>query len=95
MKVTQHIPGFCSGLVAYTAEVDTKDELLKLDWIKRWAEEPFDGVPFLRFSLGDNYLMGEWGEGKISKWWVIAYLEKPEEIDLPEIEYPKLVKKDE
>ena len=94
MKVTQHIPDFCSGAVAYTAEVDTKDELLKLDWVKSWAEA-VEGVPFLRFSLSDNYLMGEWGEGQLTKWWVIAYLEKPEEMDLPEIEYPKLVKKDE
>lgn len=87
MRVREHIPGFVTGFEAQTADVDSVDALLALDWIKRW-DAPLQW-PFHRFSVAGgegNTIMAEYDEGR--RWYVVAYLpdELPEWLTLPKWE---------
>jgi hypothetical protein len=42
MKVRQHIADFCSGVKPVEAEVETLDQLLALDFVRRWDDELLD-----------------------------------------------------
>lgn len=77
MKVTQHIPGFVSGVEPERHEVSSQEDLLNLEFVKR--QRSYEG--FHRFSLSENCLMAEFKGGK--EWWVIAFLDSTEGIDLP------------
>jgi len=93
MKVEQHIPASFSGFNRAKEEFNTIDELLNIDWIKKFAERD----DFYRFSLArdknsnsdkpQHVLMVEYKKGL--EWWVIAYI-RDKDIsgikDLPEWE---------
>lgn len=76
MKVRQHIPNFFTGFEPVEAEINSLEELVGLEFIERWTNDP----GFYRFSLERDYhrqsqthlLMGELDAGK--RWYVVAYL---------------------
>lgn len=56
-------------------QFNTKEELLNIPFVKRWAEDP----NFFRYAISidklDIHLMAQLNKGY--KWWVIGTLEKP------------------
>ena len=83
MKVTQHRPAFFEGFENEVIEVNTKEELLNIKFIKNFSEQP----NFYRYSITDNCLMAEFENGK--KWWVVAHLEDFDSLDLPKWQPPE------
>ena len=77
MKVIQHRPSFVDGFTNELVYVDSKEELLDIEFVKGFRDMP----DFYRFSISDNLLMAEYENGK--KWWVVAYLEDFNDIDIP------------
>jgi len=71
IQVRLHRPAFFSGSTREQTNVETLDQVLQLEWIKRWAEEPnFDH--FAQSPLGDQtLLMAMMRDGRH---WVVAYL---------------------
>jgi hypothetical protein len=71
--IKQHIPNFVSGFDPVTTEFETLDELLSLDFVKRFND---GDNSFYRFSVNDYstrvHLMAEYDEGR--KWWVVGYI---------------------
>ena len=78
IKVTQYRPAFFEGFENHIVEVDSKDELLDIEFVKGFKENP----DFHRYSLSTNKLMAEYKNGE--EWWVVAFLENYEGIDLPQ-----------
>lgn len=83
--IRQHIPNFVSGFNPAIEEFKTLDELLNLDFVKRFS----DGDPnFYRFSVKDYvtrvHLMAEYDEGRT--WWVVGYINgiAKDDIGLPQ-----------
>lgn len=74
----QHIPNFCSGFEPDTFTFETTEELLNSDTFKRYGTRP----DFSHFALSDNLVMEINDGGK--HWWVVGYVEKPDEVDLPQ-----------
>jgi hypothetical protein len=74
IKVRQHIPTFFTGFEPAEAEVDSLRDLLALEFVQRWLENPI----FYRLSIDHQYmpgvdlLMAETNQG--DKWYVVAYL---------------------
>ncbi len=80
-KFTQHIPSF----VDHRGEIpngafETTDDLLRLEIVKRYGK----GEDFSHFALSGNHLMQISDSG--FKHWVVGYIEKPNEVDLPKWE---------
>lgn len=73
IKITQHIPNYCSGCEGKIAEFSNPEEFKKIEWLKHWYEEE----NFYRFSVSENRLMVELNEGY--DWWVIGYMDKSAE----------------
>lgn len=78
-KITYHTPGFCRGddHQPDACEFETLTDLMNLERVKKWAKNP----EFSYFALSDNIFMFIGNDG--FKWWVIGYIEHPENIDLP------------
>lgn len=76
-SITQHIPSWAEGFDPKCSDFNSASELLALDWVKVYAQEP----NFHRFSLNGDTLMIERNEGK--DWWVVGRISKPSEVDLP------------
>jgi len=76
MKAEQYRPSFCDGPELKQVHFANTKELLKIDWIKTWA----DDKNFHRFSISrdtsgilevpQHTLMAEFKEGL--EWWVIS-----------------------
>lgn len=71
----KHLPGSVDG-VRTKWEVNTLEEVLALDYIKRWSDKP----NFYMWAKDDNTLMALLDGGKV--WWVIGYADF--KLDLPE-----------
>lgn len=69
-KIRQHVPGWIEGVEPKTAEFDTLDALLAIQWVAFWKGRH----DFYRFSLDKNRLMAECQKGRI--WHVVGYLEE-------------------
>jgi hypothetical protein len=76
MRIKQHIPNWASGK-ASSEKFGNLNELLKIDWVARWEENP----EFYQFSLSKKenacsqykyFLMVELKNG--SEWWVVGYI---------------------
>ena len=94
MKIRQHIPNYFEGFDPKESEFDTKEELLKIPWVKNWSKEH----TFYQFSLSIHeidhtkaLLMAELEKG--TEWWVVGYLfgskEELENLSLPKWESKK------
>ena len=84
-RVREHIPNFIesdSGPV--TVEFETVEELLSIPWIK-YFEAPIGRRRFYQWAKCGDCLMAEYSKGRF--WLVIGYLERPDEVDLPEVIY--------
>ncbi len=85
MNVRQHIPAFVSGVDPAVAVVACQRELLDLEWIQRWVDDP----NFKRWSLSHdgerNLLMAEMKDGRF---WVIAFVDDVTGLDLPTWKHP-------
>ncbi len=86
--IKQHIPNFVSGIASVTWHFQGRDELLNIDFVKRWTGEDFH-----QFSVADYYdcllLMAELDGG--NKWYVVGYIRgiTKDDLGLPEWEKPK------
>jgi len=64
-------------------EFETTQELLNIDFVKKFSNRN----NFYRYSLDiDNYfnqysLMAEYNDGR--DWWVVGFIDNPQDIDLP------------
>lgn len=81
VHVRQYRPAFFEGFDTWEGDVDTVEELLAIEFIKRWSENEASPA-FTRFSLshphegGSQYnLMAEIDNNR--EWWVIAILTGP------------------
>ena len=81
--IKQHRPAYMSGFEDAKIEFETVEELLEIDFVKNFSDQP----EFYRFSFsqmdGDPYaggLMCENNEGR--SWWVVGYLIAP--VELPD-----------
>lgn len=80
MKVKQHIPQFVDGLEPKEAIVSSQAEMLSLPWLKRWESDAiFDHWEKSEYGTG-TLLMGIYKNGE---YWVAAYIDGPEKLDLP------------
>jgi hypothetical protein len=85
--IKQRVPNW-ADVEPKHADFETLENLLKIDWVERWATHP----KFHQFSISteDKYesfgglLMVELEEG--TKWWVIGFLRSVEGLSLPEWE---------
>ena len=79
----QRIPGGCdiSG-DPLSFEFNTTEELLALEYVQRFAKHRPS-----TFVMEDNCLMVISDNGY--HWWVVGYIEKPNEINLPKWDGPK------
>ena len=77
--IKQHIPNFVSGIDPVTWNFENRNELLSIDFVKRWIDEDFH-----QFSVSEYYdcilLMAELEDG--NKWYVIGYITGISEDDL-------------
>jgi len=77
-RVKEYIPSICEVReLPEPVEYKTKEDLLELDFIKRWAEDP----EFYKFSYDGNHLLAELSEGY--HWYVIAIVEGVETLGFP------------
>jgi len=77
-RVKEYIPSVCEVReLPKTIEYETKEDLLELDFIKRWAEDP----EFYKFSYDDNHLLAELREGY--SWYVVATVEGISNLGFP------------
>lgn len=77
----QHIPPFVDVDRPAPISFVGTDELLALEVVQRYKDKRFS-----HFAMSDEYLMVIRDGGK--DWWVVGYIEKPDEIDLPKWEAP-------
>jgi hypothetical protein len=76
VHVRQYRPSFFEGFKAEECDIETAHDLMQIEWIAKWAEDP----GFYRFSISHPYkaylehflLMAEFEAGAI--WWVVAYI---------------------
>ena len=86
------MPGYVD-FPPHEGEFENVGELLELDFVKRYKENPIEkGLPFYRYSKdcsidGRYLLMIEWKSDTDHKWWVVGYLD--DDVDLPLISYEK------
>ena len=70
--IKQHIPNFVSGFDPVIQNFETLEELLSIDFVKRWSCDD----DFHQFSIGPYgdrwHLMAEQHNGK--RWGVIGYI---------------------
>ncbi len=79
-SVTQYFPDFYEGFTALEVSFDTTDELVNIPFIKHFSEQP--GFDFYAKSLNHpSLLMAVYN--KESTWYVIAFLDNPDLVDLP------------
>lgn len=77
-KFKQHIPNFVDvDDQPMWIPFETTIDLLNIEIVKRYGNH--EG--FSHFAMSDNHLMEISDNG--FRWWVIGYIEKPDEIDLP------------
>lgn len=57
MKIYQYRPAFFDGFTNDVKEFNTKEELLSIEWIKSWKDEPAKGDVFTGYMLSDYHLM--------------------------------------
>lgn len=81
MKITQHIPSFIdTDVPTRVADFESTDELLKVPWVAQWAKSYHKYGFYVSYSClmidGIRY------NGK-REWWVIGYLDDPDQVDLP------------
>jgi hypothetical protein len=76
----QHIPNFVDTDRPEAIEFETTQDLLMIDKVKQWVK-PIDGKEFSHFALSGKALIVVHDEG--FHWWVVGYIERPDEIDLP------------
>jgi len=79
MKFIQHIPNFVDNERSKIFSFNNKEELLKIDVVKKHSENELDDIPFYQYSIkeycGDNILMAEWKNKHSHKWKVIGYVD--------------------
>ena len=73
----QREPGFSDIGKPQRFEFNDLEELLNQNYIKSWSNNP----KFYRYSLSDDMLMCELDDGKA--WWILGYIEHPEQLTLP------------
>ena len=83
--IKQHIPGFVSGYDPVTAKFETLNDLLNIDFVKRWAKDREEWTDaFYQISMDENYgviyLMAELSGG--FKWYVVGYITGIDKNDL-------------
>lgn len=78
-KFTQHIPAFVDidRDADRSFEFETTDELLNHEIVQRYGK----GDNFSHFAISENHLMEIKDDG--FHWWVVGYIEKPADVDLP------------
>ena len=74
----QHIPNFVEADKPQKIPFETTEELLNLEIVKRYGQQP----DFSHFALSGNLLM-EISNGGLS-WWVIGYIGDPTTVNLPQ-----------
>ena len=80
--IIQHIPPFVDGVEPEHASFDGLEELLVIDWVKRWKSKPHrNSGEFHQFSLSGSHLMVELEDGAV--WYVIGHVRRPDLLDLP------------
>ena len=89
MKITQRIPNFVDGGIPKKSEFETVEELLNLDWVKRYRDDPIiKELPFYQYSKSEDtskpLLMIEYKDETDHKWCVVGYLR--DDVDLPIID---------
>ena len=57
---------------------ETTEDLLSLEVVKRYSKDE----DFSYFAIHDDCLLEICDNGQ--KWWVVGYIEKPEQINLPQ-----------
>ena len=89
-KITQYRPGFFSGFKNSIVEFETTEELLNIDFVKKFSKFPNgeNDKKFYRYSINEvnghnqKFLMAEYDNGY--KWWVIGLINESAKVDLPE-----------
>ena len=76
-SIRQHIPSFCEGFDQSIVNFNTLEELLAIDFVKRFSEHD----NFHQYCVSDNHLMAEYRGGR--QWWVIGTLKDPN-VGLPQ-----------
>ena len=76
-QIFQHVPGCISGVENQLMDFETTEELLEIPFVKRLGNDDD-----YSFQMSGDTLMTVKDDGTM--WWVIGYINKPEEIDLPE-----------
>jgi len=77
IRLVQHIPTFCEGFDPKHADIETVEDLGKVEWIRSWSESP----GFHRYSWssitpgGRGHLMAELHGG--NEFYVIAFAGEP------------------
>ena len=102
MKIRSHVPNYCFDGEEPDPEIEfnSLDELMNIDFVKRWANNPM--IQFHKYSISyrpshygitSHLLMAELKGG--AEWWVIGYLsgEGIEKIGLPEWDSEMATKK--
>lgn len=89
-RITMHVPGWAGGddpnYKPVVEEFNTTEELLAIEWVKKWKKFKEEGLPFFRYVKNSNHLIAEFGEGEI--WWVLGYLRDSATVELPEWQIP-------
>jgi len=78
--VCSYRPGYFSGFEDYEWDIKSLDELLALDWVKRFADSP----DFAQFSYTTGGLRGPTGVSQYTLmkettdggWWVVAGIDE-------------------
>ena len=73
----QHIPNFVDIKAPLLDKFETTEDLLNLEIVQRYGKRK----DFSHFAISDNCLMEISDEG--FHWWVVGYIKKPNEVDLP------------
>lgn len=73
----QHIPNFVDVERPAAIPFETTEDLLSLEIVQRYGKRP----DFSHFAIRDNLLIEVSDDGHY--WWVIGYIEHPEQIKLP------------
>jgi len=71
--IKQHIPDFCEGFEKALVEFNTLEELLAIDFVKKFSTFP----KFHQFSMNDGHMIAEYRGGR--EWWVVGRIREPVE----------------
>ncbi len=77
---TQYTPSFVDVGDPKLVPFNTTEELLDIGVVKRCRDNPY----FSHYALNGNMIMEIADSGKM--WWVIGYVDHPENVDLPQWE---------